>query len=72
MFLSHNWSIKDKVNILDDKLKAIGLKTWRDVKDLENNEKALTGQLASALKKSKMILCCITIEYCKSIHCNWK
>lgn len=70
IFISYNWSIKNQVKQLDEKLTELGFKVWRDEKNLETNEKPLTSQLSDAIKRSKTCVCCITTEYCKSYNCN--
>lgn len=46
VFISYNWSIKDQVKLLDEKLINSGFKVWRDERNLETNEKPLTSQLS--------------------------
>ena len=70
IFISYNWSIHDKVKELDEKLKSIGFKVFTVEKELENNEKPLSNKQALAIKKSKIIICCITKKYCESYNCN--
>ena len=70
MFISYNWSIKDQVDILENKLKSNNLKVWRDIRNLEKSDNPLTSQLSEAIKKSKLVICCITKEYCRSHNCN--
>ena len=70
LFLSYNWSIQDKVKILDNKLRLLGYKLFRDVYDLEKNENPLSTQLAIAIRNSKIVICCINKGYCESQNCN--
>ena len=70
VFISYNWNVKNEVKYLDKKLSESGLKVWLDEKELQTNDMPLTVQLANGIKKSKIIVCCITKEYCKSFNCN--
>jgi len=69
-FFSYNWSIKDKVKQLSDNLEKQNITVWRDEINLETNDKPLTSQLADAIKNSKIFICFVTINYCKSFNCN--
>ena len=70
IFISYNWNIKDQVKKLYENLKSLGYKVWLDDRNLETSNNALTVQLASAIKHSKLFICCITTDYCKSNNCN--
>ena len=69
VFISYNWGHKQQVKEFHDKLAASGLSAWRDEKELLNNELPLSGQLASAIKKSKLFLCFISKKYSQSHNC---
>jgi hypothetical protein len=70
VFLSYNWSCKEQVKELDKKLTESGLKVWRDEKYLENNNTPLLSQITTAIRKSKLIVCCVSEKYCESHNCN--
>ena len=71
MFISYNWkSSKNQVIQLDEKLSASGLKVWRDENFLENSNNPLLGQITNAIRQSKVVVCCITEDYCRSHNCN--
>ncbi len=72
IFISYNWAIKKQVKQLYDILTETNkYKVWMDDKDLTSRfNKPLTSQLAKNILKSKLFLCCITEEYCKSYNCN--
>ena len=70
VFLSYNWEIQDQVKQLDLNLTQAGFKVWRDEKYLNTDSQPLQSQLADAIAKSKIVICCITEAYCKSHVCN--
>jgi hypothetical protein len=70
LFLSYNWGIQDQVKKLDFNLTRAGYKVWRDEKYLNTDSQPFKSQLADAIAKSKIIICCLTEEYCKSHVCN--
>ena len=70
IFLSYNWKIKEQVKLLHEQLEKEDFKVWRDDKQLHAGNSALTAELAKGIKKSKVIICCITKDYCKSKNCN--
>jgi hypothetical protein len=70
IFLSYNWAIQEQVKKLDLNLTQDGFKVWRDEKYLNTDSRPLQSQLADAIAKSKIIICCLTEEYCKSHVCN--
>jgi len=41
-----------------------------DERELNAGSNALTAELAIAIRDSKVILSCITTDYCKSYNCN--
>ena len=71
VFISYNWNIKDQVRQLYDILtNEFKYKVWLDEKKLNAGNRPLTAELADAIKNSKVIICCITKDYCKSYNCN--
>ena len=70
VFISYNWSLKDKVKKLCDHLNDLNYKVWRDDRELSTCNKSLTAQLANGIKRSKIFLSFITSDYCKSYNCN--
>ena len=70
IFLSQNWKIKEQVKLLHEQLEKEDFKVWRDDKQLHAGNSALSAELAKGIKKSKVIICCITKDYCKSNNCN--
>jgi hypothetical protein len=70
VFISYNWSIKTQVRQLCQVLTSLNYKVWMDEKELNAGNSPLTTELAMAIKNSKVILSCITKDYCKSFNCN--
>ena len=70
IFLSYNWKIKEQVKLLHEELEKENFKVWRDDKQLHAGNGALTAEFAKGIIKSKVIICCITKDYCKSNNCN--
>ena len=70
IFVSYNWGIKAEVRKLCDLLEAQNYKVWLDDKELSGGNRPLTAELASAIKSSKIFLCFITNDFCKSYNCN--
>ncbi len=70
VFISYNWGIKAKVQKLYDILQSLNYKVWLDERELNAGSNSLTAELATAIKNSKVILSCITTDYCKSYNCN--
>ena len=70
VFISYNWGIKSQVQQLYHILKSLNYKVWLDERELNAGSNALTAELATAIKNSKVILSCITTDYCKSYNCN--
>lgn len=70
VFISYNWNIKSQVKVLDKGLSDSGLKVWRDIRNLQASDMPLTSQLVNGIKRSKVIVCCITKKYCESFTCN--
>ncbi len=46
-------------------LKSLDYKVWLDERELNAGSSPLTAELATAIKNSKVILSCITTDYCK-------
>jgi len=70
VFISYNWGIKKHVQQLYAILTSLNYKVWLDERELNAGNSPLTAELAMAIKNSKVILCCITTDYCKSYNCN--
>jgi hypothetical protein len=70
VFISYNWGIKKQVQQLYEVLKSLNYKVWLDERELNAGTSPLTAELAIAIKDSKVILSCITKDYCKSYNCN--
>jgi len=70
VFISYNSGIKDQVKKLYEELKSLNYKVWLDERELSAGSNALTSVLATAIRDSKVILCCITKDYCRSYNCN--
>jgi len=71
VFISYNHKIKDQVRQLYDILtNEFKYKVWLDEKELNAGNSPLTAELATAIKNSKVILSCVTKDYCKSFNCN--
>ena len=70
VFISYNWGIKQQVKKLYDILTSLNYKVWLDERELNAGSNALTAELATAIKNSKVILSCITTDYCRSFNCN--
>ncbi len=70
LFISYNWGIKTQVRQLYEVLKSLNYKVWLDEKELNAENSPLTAELAMAIRNSKVILSCITADYCKSYNCN--
>ena len=70
VFISYNWGIKRQVQQLYDILKSLNYKVWLDERELNAGGSPLTAELALAIRDSKVILSCITKDYCASFNCN--
>ncbi len=51
-------------------LTSLNYKVWFDERGSNAGSSPLTAELAMAIKNSKLILSCITKDYCKSYNCN--
>jgi hypothetical protein len=70
VFISYNHLIKAQVRKLYQVLTSLNYKVWLDERELSAGSSPLTAELALAIKNSKVILSCITTDYCKSFNCN--
>jgi hypothetical protein len=70
VFISYNWGIKAQVRQLYEILKSLNYKVWLDERELNADSSPLTTELALAIRDSKVILSCITKDYCASYNCN--
>jgi hypothetical protein len=70
VFISYNWGIKTQVRQLYEVLRSLNYKVWLDERELNAGSSPLTAELATAIRDSKVILSCITTDYCKSFNCN--
>ena len=70
VFISYNWGIKQQVQKLYQVLTSLNYKVWLDERELNAGSSPLTTELALAIRDSKVILSCITTDYCKSYNCN--
>ena len=70
VFISYNSGIKKQVQKLDETLKSLNYKVWLDQRELNAGSSPLTAELALAIRDSKVILSCITKDYCRSFNCN--
>ena len=70
VFISYNWGIKAQVRQLYAILTSLNYKVWLDERELNAGSSPLTAELALAIRDSKVILSCITKDYCKSFNCN--
>jgi len=70
VFISYNCGIKSQVQQLNRVLTSLNYKVWLDERELNAGSSPLTAELALAIKNSKVILSCITTDYCKSYNCN--
>ena len=70
VLISYNWGIKVQVQQLYQVLTSLNYKVWLDERELNAGSNPLTAELAMAIKNSKVVLSCITTDYCKSYNCN--
>jgi len=70
VFISYNWGTKKQVQKLYAILTSLNYKVWLDERELNAGNSPLTAELAIAIRDSKVILSCITKDYCKSFNCN--
>jgi hypothetical protein len=69
IFISYQWNIKPDVIRLEENLLKLNHTVWRDDHELMAGDD-LEARLAISITNSKLIICCITEDYCKSINCN--
>jgi hypothetical protein len=70
VFISYNCGIEKQVKQLYEVLTSLNYKVWLDVRELSASSSPLTVELATAIKNSKVIISCITKDYCQSFYCN--
>jgi hypothetical protein len=70
VFISYNASNKKQVGQLYQVLTSLNYKVWMDETELSAGNSPLTAELALAIRDSKVILSCLTTDYCKSFNCN--
>ena len=70
VFISYNCGIKTQVRQLYEVLQSLNYKVWLDERELNAGSNAHSAELATAITNSKVILSCITRDYCKSLNCN--
>ena len=68
VFISYDYNIKPQVISLEEKLKEFGFTVLRYENERQSTQ--LYGQIAQAIRRSKVFLCCITKDYCASNDCN--
>jgi hypothetical protein len=68
VFISYNFEIKEQVKKLTTNLIQFNLKIWFDEK-ITNND-TLTKKSLDEIANSKLVLCCLTHQYCKSDECK--
>ncbi len=70
VFISYNWEIKAQVRKLYQVLTSLNYKVWLDERELSAGSSPLTAELALAIRDSKVIISCLTTDYCRSFNCN--
>ena len=70
VFISYNHLIKAQVQKLYDILTSLNYRVWLDERELNAGSSPLTTELALAIRDSKVIISCITTDYCRSFNCN--
>lgn len=70
IFISYYWLINPQIEIIDKKLTDLGYQVWKSVNNSQSFHLPLSRQLTDAIKNSKVIICCITRDYCRSFNCN--
>ena len=70
VFISYNWEIKAQVRKLYQVLTSLNYKVWLDERELSAGSNPLTAELALAIRDSKVIISCLTTDYCRSFNCN--
>jgi hypothetical protein len=71
-FLSYQWNIKHQVKLLYEYLtENHQLKIWVDDYETEAIVSSnLYDEIAKAIQKAKVFICCITLDYSKSENCR--
>jgi len=68
VFISYNFEIKEQVKKLTANLIQFNLTIWFDEK-ITNND-TLTNESLDKIANSKLVLCCLTNQYCESDECK--
>ena len=68
VFISYDYNIKPQVISLEEKLKEFVFTVLRYENERQSTQ--LYGQIAQAIRRSKVFLCCIIKDYCASNDCN--
>ena len=68
IFLSYQWSIKEKVKCLYNKLIAEGYTCWMDNSALELGDRWNT-EIDKGIRNCKVFLSFVTIKYVESVNC---
>jgi hypothetical protein len=69
IFISYNWNVQEQVKELYEILTNLNYKVWLDIKQI-NGGYRLSSELAQGIKNAKIVVSCITRDYCKSYNCN--
>lgn len=69
IFISYNWDIKSDVKNLYSILTKNGYSVWMDEKSMLTGHN-LTNEIAEAIRKSRMVACCLTVKYSASEMCQ--
>jgi len=67
VYLSFDWDVKEQTKVLNQKLTELGYTIFTSESIREDQ---LTDDLVDSIKQSKIFICCLTKEYCKSKKCN--
>ena len=68
IFISYQWDIKPQVLALYRELtRTHNLSVWMD--EFEMGPNSLYKELSTAIKNSKIFMCCVTRKYCMSNNC---
>ena len=68
--MSYNSGKKQQVKVLHELLKNKNYQVKFYEKEIQADHDSLTQEQADDIKSSKVILCCITKDYCKSKNCK--
>ncbi|XP_077989147.1 uncharacterized protein LOC144443515 [Glandiceps talaboti] len=67
IFISYQWSKIGEALVLSTLLTHLGFSCWLDVHNLGDGN--LTERAETAIRKSKVMICCVTPEYCRQPSC---